>query len=263
MKYNFDEVVDRKNTNSIKYDFAKERGKPEDLLPLWVADMDFKAPKEVLDILENRMNHGIFGYSEPKSDYFNAIYNWMKKYHNWEPKEDWLVKTPGIVFAIAMAIRAFTKEGEAVLIQKPVYYPFSETILSNNRRLVDNTLVYEESVNEEGIRNISYKIDFEDFEQKIIDEDVKLFVLCSPHNPVGRIWTKDELQRIATICLKHNVIVFSDEIHIDFVYPKTKHTHTVLASLNSDIAENCIIATAPSKTVMFEVCVTCDWVGGT
>ena len=179
MKYDFDKVTDRRGTNCLKYDFAKEQGKPEGVLPLWVADMDFPAAPEILERLGRAVNHGIFGYSEGKEDYFRAVSAWYQKQFGWEVKRHWLVKTPGVVFAIAAAIRAFTKEGEAVLLQQPVYYPFGQAITDNGRILVNNPLK---------LRKSRYEIDFLDFENKIIENKVKLFLLCSPHNPVGRVW---------------------------------------------------------------------------
>ena len=237
MSYNFDEVIDRKGTNSLKYDFAAERGKPEGILPFWVADMDFRTPPAVRDALVNSIQHGIFGYSESKKDYFNSIYNWFKTRFNWEVEEEWLVKTPGIVYAIATAIRALTNENDAVIIQQPVYYPFSECILENNRLLINNPLVY---------KNGAYEIDFDDFEQKVIKNNVKLFILCSPHNPVGRVWTKDELIRMGDICVRNGVFVVSDEIHGDFTYEENEHL--VFASLKPQYLDNSIICTSPSKT---------------
>lgn len=237
MTTNFDKIIDRTNTNSLKYDFGPERKHRNDLLPLWIADMDFRLPEEIVDDIQKSVAHGIFGYSEVKSDYFESLYNWFKKYFNWETNEEWLTKTPGVVFAIALAIKAFTKEGESVMLQQPVYYPFSECIVDNNRKLVNNQLVYKDG---------KYSIDFEDFESKIINEKVKLFLLCNPHNPAGRVWTKDELTTLGNICLKHNVIVLSDEIHCDFTYPG--HPHTVFASINEEFALNSIICTSPSKT---------------
>jgi cystathionine beta-lyase len=237
MKYNFDEIIDRTNSNSLKYDFAVERGKPADILPLWVADMDFRTPREVIDRLEKDLKLGIFGYSDAKSDYFDALYQWYKDYFDWEIQEKWLVKTPGVVFAIATAIRAFTKEGDAVLIQQPVYYPFGETIKDNMRKLVNSPLV---------LVNGHYEMDFQDFETKIIKNKVKLFVLCSPHNPVGRVWTIEELRKVGEICLKHQVLVVSDEIHCDFTY--NGYNHTVFASIDDRFAQNTITCTAPSKT---------------
>lgn len=220
MRYDFDEIIDRRNTNSEKYDFAAENGKPEDILPLWVADMDFRAPREVIARMQKDIDLGIFGYSEGKEEYFQALRNWYNTYFHWDVQPEWLVKTPGVVFAIATAVRAFTKEGDAVIIQQPVYYPFRTVVLDNGRKLVNSSLI---------LKDGRYEMDFADFEQKIIEHDVKLFILCSPHNPVGRVWTKDELTRIADICLKHAVTIVSDEIHSDFAHEG--HEHTVLASL--------------------------------
>lgn len=237
MNYNFDEIIDRKNTNSIKYDFATERGRPEGVIPLWVADMDFRIAPEIIDVLVEKSTHGIFGYTDTKDDYFDAIYQWFSTRFDWQPKKEWLVKAPGVVFSLALSIRAFTEEGDSVLIQQPVYSPFSQVVLSNNRNLVVNSLKLE---------NKQYEIDFEDFEHKIIKEKVKLFVLCSPHNPVGRVWTKEELTRLGDICLKHNVLVISDEVHCDFTYSDNKHL--VFPSIREDFEEISILCTAPSKT---------------
>lgn len=236
-KIDFDTIINRKNTNSLKYDSAQKRGKPEDILPLWVADMDFQVAKEIRDAIQKRTEHGIFGYSEPADGYFEAIQGWMKQKHNWDVKQHWLVKTPGIVFALAMAVQAFTNQGDAVLLQQPVYYPFREVILDNDRRVVDNTLVLGEDE--------KYHIDFKDFERKIRENDVKLFLLCNPHNPVGRVWTKEELKQLGDICMKYNVIVVSDEIHEDFVF---KGKHQVFAAVSEEFLERTITCTSPSKT---------------
>jgi cystathionine beta-lyase len=233
----FDKIIDRKGTNCLKYDFTAERGKPEGVLPFWVADMDFQTAPLIQERLAQAVSHGIFGYSEGKDDYFAAIANWYQTHFGWEVKRNWLVKTPGVVFALAMAVKAFTKEGEGVLIQQPVYYPFSEVILDNNRKLVNSPLK-----NMDG----HYEIDFEDFEQKIIENQVKLFLMCSPHNPVGRVWEKWELQKIGEICLKYGVIVVSDEIHSDFVWED--HKHIIFASLSPELADITVTCTAPSKT---------------
>ncbi len=233
----FDEVIDRKGTLSLKYDFARERGMPEDVLPLWVADMDFKTPPEVIDALVKASQHGIFGYTESKQEYFDALYHWFKSRFGWEVDRRWLVKTPGVVFAVAAAVRALTQKGDGVMIQQPVYYPFFHVVEDNGRRLVNNALVYE---------NGSYRIDFEDFEEKIVTQKVKLFILCSPHNPVGRVWTREELTRMGDICVKHGVIVVSDEIHADFIYPG--HTHTLFPAIKPEFLDNTILCTAPSKT---------------
>lgn len=237
MIYDFDKATDRKNTNSLKYDFASERGKREDLLPFWVADMDFQTPPHVIEALVKSANHGIFGYSDVKESYFEATRDWFINYFGYETRREWLVKTPGVVFALAAAVRAFTDEGDGVLIQRPVYYPFSGVILDNNRKIVNNPLVYE---------NGGYHIDFEDFEKKIRDNKVRLFLLCSPHNPVGRAWTPPELKAMGDICLKYGVKVISDEIHCDFVFEPYKHS--VFSTVSADFAEISVICTAPSKT---------------
>ena len=233
----FDKVIERKNTDCLKYDFAEKRGMPKDVLSFWVADMDFKVSSYIEDALVERVQHGIFGYSEVQTPYFETVRDWMQKHHNWEPQEKWLVKTPGIVFALAMAVKAYTEKGDGVLVQLPVYYPFSEVIEDNGRRVVSNTLYL-------GDDN-RYHIDFEDFERKIKEEKIKLFFLCSPHNPVGRVWTREELITLGDICVKNNVIVVSDEIHHDFIW---KGEHEVFANLKSEYEEISITCTSPSKT---------------
>lgn len=237
MGFDFDTVIERKGTNSLKYDFAKERGKPEDVLPLWVADMDFQTAPAVLERLEQMIRHGIFGYSEGKEAYFHALESWYEKHFDWKVDRRWLVKTPGVVFAIAAAVRAFTKEGDSVLIQQPVYYPFSEVITENKRNLVNNPL-----------KNVDghYEIDFEDFENKIIKYKVKLFLLCSPHNPVGRVWKAWELKKLGDLCVKYGVIVVSDEIHSDFVWQENRHQ--VFAALSPAYNDITVTCTSPSKT---------------
>lgn len=233
----FDTVIERKNTRCVKYDFALKNGKPQDILPMWVADMDFKTSSYITDALEAVVSHGIFGYSDCDEEYFEAVKGWMKRHHDWDVEESWLVKTPGVVFALSMAVRAFTKEGEGVLIQQPVYYPFGRVILDNHRKLVVNEL----RLTEDG----SYEIDYEDFERKIVEEKVKLFILCNPQNPVGRVWTREELTRLGDICLKHNVLVVSDEIHSDFIFAGE---HQVFANVKEEFKDICMICTAPSKT---------------
>lgn len=236
-KYNFDEIIDRKNTSSLKFDFGIERKGRDDLLPLWVADMDFKLPEEILSDIEKRVSHGIFGYTDPKDDYKKALKSWLHTRHGLDIEDQWNTVVPGVVYAIATTIRALTKPGDAVLIQQPVYYPFMETIKLNNRKVVNNQLVYKDN---------HYEIDFEDFEKKIVDEGVKLFLLCSPHNPVGRVWTQDELIRLADICLRHDVYIFADEIHSDFIYKGS--THTSLLALGEKYKKITVLGTSPSKT---------------
>lgn len=237
MSSQFDTIINRKNTNSLKYDFAVERGRDENILPLWVADMDFMVAPEIIEALEKSVKHGIYGYSESKKDYFEAIRKWFLQKHQYSLKEEWLVKTPGVVFAIAQAIRAYTKKGDYVLIQSPVYYPFRETIEVNDRKVAVNSLV---------LKNGHYEIDFEDFERQIVEKKTKLFLLCNPHNPVGRVWTKEELTKIGDICVRNHVLVVSDEIHCDFTFPG--FAHTVFASIKKEFEQISILCTSPSKS---------------
>ena len=235
--YNFDEVIDRRNTDCLKYDFAVQRGRPKDVLPFWVADMDFSIAQEIEDALVKRCQHGIFGYSEATDGYFDALQNWYLQHFNWQVQRPWLIKTPGVVFALAMAVKAFTEPGDGVLVQQPVYYPFTEVIRDNDREVVNAPLA---------LVNGHYEIDFTDLEQKLANPKVKLMFLCSPHNPVGRVWTKEELLKVGDLCLKYNVITVSDEIHSDFVWDD--NVHTPFATLGEEYQQNCIVCTAPSKT---------------
>ena len=234
---NFDEIINRRGTDCLKYDFAVRRGMPENVLPLWVADMDFKTTSYVEDAVIERTKHGIFGYSESGEEYFKAVAGWMRRRHNWEIRPEWLIKTPGVVFALAMSVKAFTEKGDRVLIQQPVYYPFSEVIRDNGRVVVSNDLYLGE--------DNRYHIDLADFEKKIVEHHVKLFLLCSPHNPTGRVFTKEELTAMGDLCVKHGVKVVSDEIHNDFVF---QGEHTVFASVKKEYEEISVICTSPSKT---------------
>ena len=235
--YDFNKVTDRHGTNAIKYDLAVARGKPADVVSLWVADMDFPTAPAILEALHKKVNHGIFGYSVPDENFYETVKNWQKTEHDFDIARHWVVTTPGVVFAIACAIKAFTREEEAVIIQTPVYYPFKNMILANNRKLVTSSLFEKDG---------KWQIDFDDFEKKIVENDVKLFILCSPHNPVGRVWTREELTRLSEICLKHNVIVFADEIHNDFVFEPNKHI--VFSTISKEAAWNSVISTSASKT---------------
>ena len=237
MTYNFDELVDRKGTSCLKYDFAVERGYPKDVLPFWVADMDFRTAPPIIEELTRRVQHGIFGYTDPSADYRTAVRHWQETQHGWTPQEGSLTVTPGVVFALGMAVQSFTEPGDAVLIQQPIYYPFGSIILGNKRTLVNSPLV---------LKDGHYEINFEDFEQKITENHVKLFLLCNPHNPAGRVYTREELTRMAEICLAHDVLIVADEIHSDFI--RAGYRHTVLASLAEEIAMHTITCTAPSKT---------------
>ena len=233
----FDKVIDRYNTNCAKFDMAVKNGYPADILPLWVADMDFQAPQCVLDALHKAVDYGIFGYSFLGDGYFEAVRNWFQTRFDWSVERDWLITTPGVVFALSAAVRATTEPGDAVLVQPPVYYPFFQVVNNNGRKLVESPMIYE---------NGRYTIDFEDFEKKIVENDVKLYILCSPHNPVCRVWTVEELRKLALICKKHGVIVISDEIHCDFAFPEYPHVPFVKAC--PEMMDSTIICTAPSKT---------------
>ena len=237
MIYDFNTITDRHNTNAIKFDLAVARGKPADVLPLWVADMDFPTAPEILDALRAKVNHGIFGYSVPDERFYEAVKNWQKREHDFDVERRQIVTTPGVVFAIACAIKAFTTEDEGVIIQTPVYYPFKNMIEANGRKLVTSSLIEKDG---------KWHIDFDDFEKKIAENNVKLFILCSPHNPVGRVWTHEELSRLSEICLRHNVVVFADEIHNDFVFEPNKHI--VFSTISKEAAENSLVATSASKT---------------
>jgi cystathionine beta-lyase len=234
MKYDFDRIIDRQNTYSIKYN-PLSRGKPADVLPLWVADMDFSAPPYVVDALVSCAQHGIFGYSEPDSAYFSSVQGWFNKRFDWNVKQEWLTMTQGVVNALYIAVRALTKPGDGVVIQQPVYYPFSSAVKQTGRNLLINELTYNEG---------RYGIDFEDFEKQI--KQAKLFILCNPHNPVGRVWTRKELFRIGELCLHYGVTVVSDEIHQDFIF--SGHKHLVFADLDRRFADITITCTSPSKT---------------
>lgn len=235
----FDRIINRKNTRCVKYDLAPLKGHPEDILSLWVADMDFRTSSYVEDALRELTRHNIYGYSNtlPGDGFFESVRGWMKRHHHWEPEEDWHIKTPGVCFAIAMAVRAFTEPGDAVLIQEPVYYPFGNLIRKNGRQAVSSDLVQ----NADG----HYVIDFDDFEKKIAEHAVKMFILCNPHNPVGRAWSEEELLRIGRICAEHRVIVFSDEIHGDFIW---SGEHRVFQETGPGFRQFTVTATAPSKT---------------
>ena len=235
MKYNFDELIDRRNTNCEKWDNCSARFGKNDLLPLWVADMDFKTPDFIINALKRRLDHEVLGYMVRPQSFFDSVKNWLKP-RGWEIDTTKLAFTPGIVPAINFAVQLFTKPGDKVLINSPVYHPFMFAINDNGRELVKSPLI-----NDNGY----YTIDFEDFEKKLAS-GVKLLIFCNPHNPVGRVWTREELQKVGELCLKYNVLVISDEIHSDLIFKP--HTHTYFASISDEIAQNTLTFLAPSKT---------------
>jgi cystathionine beta-lyase len=210
MKYNFDEIVDRRGTDCLKYDFGMKRKGRNDLLPMWVADMDFKLPEEILAELHKRVDHGIFGYTDPLDDYFEALNHWYSTRYGFTVDPEWVTLGACLVYGIHVSIQAFTEPGDSVMVMQPVYYPFSEAVRNNGRKLVNCQLRYEDG---------RYSIDFEAMERKLREEKVKALILCSPHNPVGRVWTKEELEKVAELCLANDTILMVDEIHADFIFP--------------------------------------------
>ncbi len=249
MEFSFDEEFDRRGTHSVKWEFVQSDEEqpeleftdhcfePERVLPMWVADMDFRSPEPVVEALKAQAEHGIFGYTVPSRDFYNSVVSWMGRRNGWEIDPDWICLTPGVVPALNMLVRTFTEGGNKVLIQPPVYYPFYGAIENNGSQLVLNALMLENGV---------YRMDYADLEAKCSDPEVKIAILCSPHNPVGRVWTKEELLNFGQICIENNVLIVSDEIHGDLIYPN--QTFTPFAKISETFAQNSIVCTAPSKT---------------
>ena len=242
-KYNFDKVVERRGTNSTKWD-CDVRTRVEgidypvgELLPLWVADMDFEAAPEIRDALAEKVKHGIFGYTLMPDSCYDAIIEWEEKRHGWKMEKEWLTFVPGAVPAVHMAVQAYCQPGDRVIIQRPVYYPFFRTILNNGTHIANNPLKE---------INGAYEIDFEDFEKQARDPRSTAFILCNPHNPVGRVWKPEELERMGKICADNGVVVLADELHCDITMPG--HRHTVFANLNAACRDNSVTVIAPSKT---------------
>ena len=236
MKYDFDKIIDRTGTESLKWVYPRKVLKVEDAIPMWVADMDFEAPPAVVEAIRNRAAHGVYGYPLIPPSFWQAAIGWLKRRHGWEIRKDWMAKTPGIVPALNYSVRAFTKPGDGVIIQTPVYFPFYHAVENNSRRIVRNPLRFD------GRR---YTMDLEDLERKL-DEGSRMLILCSPHNPVGRVWTRDELEALGRLAKERDLVVVSDEIHADLVY--SGHRHHVLAALSSDLADRTVTCIAPSKT---------------
>jgi cysteine-S-conjugate beta-lyase len=232
----FDERINRLHTSSVKWELTKQIFGEADLWPMWVADMDFKPPQAVIDALQKRVEHGVFGYTFVPETTANAISNWLDKRHQWTIEPSWLSYCGGVVQAISTAIQSFTNEGDKVLLQSPVYTPFFQMIEKNNRVVVNSPLVLDGN---------KYSVDFEQFENAL-KEGCKLFLLCSPHNPAGRVWTKHELQRMGELCLQYDCMILSDEIHSDLIYKQFKHIP--IASLSEELADKTITFIAPSKT---------------
>lgn len=236
MKYDFNEKVERLGSNCIKWDLINRTYNDSEIIPLWVADMDFKVPEEIGDAIRERLEHPIFGYSLTPSSYYKAAINWFYKRFCWRVEKPWMKFAPGVVPGLKTIVAAYTKPGDEIIIQTPVYHPFYNIIKNNGCQVVENPLIYKDG---------RYEMDFDNLEN-VISKKTKMIILCSPHNPVGRVWTKEELKRVGEICIKNNVLVVADEIHADIVYEP--NVHTVFASISEEFADNSIICTAPNKT---------------
>lgn len=232
MKYDFDEIISRRNTNSCKWDSTPS----DDVLPLWVADMDFRTAPAIVEALEKRVRHGIFGYVRVPDAYYDAVTGWFERRHGCHFEKEWMIYTSGVVPAISAVIKALTVPGDGVIVQTPVYNCFFSSIRNNGCRLITNPLKYE---------NYTYHMDFEDLKRKASEADVKVLLLCNPHNPAGRVWTRDELARIGEICRRNHVTVISDEIHCELVFPG--HVYTPFASVSEEDLWNSVTCVSPSK----------------
>jgi cystathionine beta-lyase len=233
MKYDFDKAINRRGTNCVKWDVAKEDG----VIPMWVADMDFEIAPAIKAALRQRVEHGVFGYTRVPSSYYQAVVNWFGRRHQWRIDSQWIIYTPGVVPAISAIIKALAKPGDKVLIQTPVYNCFFTSIKNNDCGIAENALIYEDG---------TYHIDWEDFERKTADPSVRVFLLCNPHNPAGRVWTREELERMNDICLKNSVTVIADEIHCELVMPG--YTFTPFASISESALRNSVTCNSPSKS---------------
>ena len=239
MKYDFNTVRKRFHSGSFKWDELLKNGvlESEDIIPFSVADLEFVTAPEIVDAIKHELDTSIMGYARPTDEYLKTVCSWFKNKHNWNPKPEWILQTHGVVDAFFEAVKTYTQEGDGVMLMTPVYYPMYSAVSLNNRVLIENKLLD---------MGDHYEIDFDDFERKASQENTKLLILCSPHNPCGRVWTKDELTKIGEICLKNNVLVISDEIHCDVIMPGYKHT--IFASISDEFANNCVVCTSPSKS---------------
>lgn len=236
MRYDFDEVLDRRGTHSLKWDHCRTAFGLDDVIPMWVADMDFAAPAPVADAVRARAAHGAYGYASVPDSFWESAIGWLRRRHGWEVQRGWLGRAPGVVPALSLCVNAFTDPGDGVVVQTPVYYPFFRAVERNGRRLIRNPLTVEDG---------TYRMDLADLERRI-DGHTRLLILCSPHNPVGRVWATSELERLAEVCLRRNLVVLSDEIHMDLVMPG--HRHVPLAALSPAVSDRVVTCVAPSKT---------------
>jgi cystathionine beta-lyase len=236
VKYDFDRVLNRKGTGSVKWDYTEEIFGEKDIIPMWVADMDFETPREVMEAVKKRAEHGAYGYTEKPDAYYQSIIDWMRRRHGWEIEREWICHSPGVVSALNMLIMALTQPGDRILVQSPAYHLFFSTVKNNGRELVDNPLRLEDN---------KYVMDYEDLEKKL-STGIKMMFLCNPQNPVGRVWDREELARVGELCNKYNTVIISDEIHSDIIYKGYKYTP--MASISPAISENTVTCMAPSKT---------------
>lgn len=236
MSYNFDEIIPRNGTRSVKFGLRKAKFGRADLLPMWVADMDFRTPRFITDAVKKRAAHEIYGYTYRPKEYNESIVHWIKEQHSWNIEKEWIIFCPGVVPALNLAIMAYTNPGDKVIVQPPVYFPFFSAVKNNNRKLVNNQLLYKDG---------KYTIDFKNLEKEAAN-GAKLILLSNPHNPVGRVWTEKELEKLAGICINHDILIISDEIHSDLILPGNKHIPT--AGISETIANQVVTCMAPSKS---------------
>ncbi|MEF2639583.1 MAG: PatB family C-S lyase [Lachnospiraceae bacterium] len=233
---NFDHIINRVGYNSKKWDACEETFGDKEIIPMWIADMDFRVPEKVTEAIEERAAHGIFGYTGMPDSYLEAVQGWMKKHHGWAIEKEWICHSPGVVSALSFLIDAFTEPGDKVIVQSPVYYPFARSVRTSGRTLLDNPLIMKDG---------RYQMDLESLEAQL-DDSVKMILLCSPHNPVGRVWSREELEALAKLCLEHHILIVSDEVHADLLFEGSKHT--CFPTLSPEVEQNTILCTGASKT---------------
>lgn len=239
MNYNFDEIIHRENTACYKYDLREKYFGTKEILPMWVADMDFRTPDFIVDAIKKRVEHEVYAYTYRTDSIYQSVINWLYKRHQWQVKKEWIGFSPGVVPALNMAVLAFTAPGDKIIVQSPVYFPFYSAVKDHDRQLVVNPLV---------LNNGRYSMDYEHLKLQI-DNQTRMLILCSPHNPTGNVWRKEELEALVTICIENNILIISDEIHADIIFSGHKHVPT--AKLSAEIAEHVITLMAPSKTFNF------------
>ena len=246
--YDFDKIIDRHGTSCAKWDHVADAFGEKGLLPMFVADMDFRSPPAVIDALVKRAEHGFFGYSVAGDDYYEAVTGWFERRHGWEIPRKWFSWVPQVVNSLGVSIQAYTAPGDGVIVQTPCYDEFAAKTIKSGRHVMENALIQEPDG--------TYSIDFDDFEKQAGNPRTRLFLLCNPHNPTGRSWTRDELERMAEICLRHSIIIVSDEIHGDMVFKKGDHIN--MATVSADVAQQCVTSTAISKTFNCPSLLMCD-----